>query len=96
MEADKNYEYCKSMKEQTMKYNKIQCKMGLKQLKLHYNEAKLVTSLGGLLVHEQMHSLQRTFKAKFDKLMKDKGMPAMAKMIDSDALKAAQEYAKSN
>ena len=35
-------------------------------------------------------------KAKFDKLMKDKVMPAMAKMIDSDALKAAQEYAKSN
>ena len=28
--------------------------------------------------------------------MKDKVMPAMAKMIDSDALKAAQEYAKSN
>ncbi len=35
-------------------------------------------------------------KAKFDKLMKDKVMPAMAKMIDSDALKAAQEYAKNN
>ncbi len=32
------------------------------------NELKLVTSLGGLLVHEQMHSLQRTFKSKFDKL----------------------------
>jgi hypothetical protein len=28
--------------------------------------------------------------------MKDKVMPAMAKMIDSDALKAAQEYAKNN
>jgi hypothetical protein len=28
--------------------------------------------------------------------MKEKVMPAMAKMIDSDALKAAQEYAKSN
>ena len=26
--------------------------------------------------------------------MKDKVMPAMAKMIDADALKAAQEYAK--
>ena len=35
-------------------------------------------------------------KAKFDKLMKDKVMPAMAKMIDSDALMAAQEYAKNN
>ena len=35
-------------------------------------------------------------KAKFDKLMKDKVMPAMAKMIDADALKAAQEYAKNN
>ena len=35
-------------------------------------------------------------KAKFDKLMKDKVMPAMAKMIDSDALLAAQEYAKNN
>ena len=32
------------------------------------SELKLVTSLGGLLVHEQMHSLQRTFKSKFDKL----------------------------
>ena len=36
------------------------------------NEAKLVTSLGGLLVHEQMHSLQRTFKTKFDKLYSEK------------------------
>jgi len=35
-------------------------------------------------------------KAKFDKLMKEKVMPAMAKMIDSDALVAAQEYAKNN
>ena len=35
-------------------------------------------------------------KAKFDKLMKDKVMPAMAKMIDADALKAAQDYAKNN
>jgi len=35
-------------------------------------------------------------KAKFDKLMKEKVMPAMAKMIDSDALLAAQEYAKNN
>ena len=32
------------------------------------SELKLVTSLGGLLVHEQMHSLQRTFKSRFDKL----------------------------
>ena len=31
-------------------------------------ELRLVTSLGGLLVHEQMHSLQRTFKSKFDRL----------------------------
>tara|TARA_B110000211_G_scaffold62245_1_gene70738 strand:- start:2054 stop:3667 length:1614 start_codon:yes stop_codon:yes gene_type:complete len=31
-------------------------------------ESRLVTSLGGLLVHEQMHSLQRTFKSKFDRL----------------------------
>ena len=37
------------------------------------NEAKLVTSLGGLLVHEQMHSLQRTFKTKFDKLYSENG-----------------------
>ena len=36
------------------------------------NEVKLVTSLGGLLVHEQMHSLQRTFKTKFDKLYSEK------------------------
>ena len=35
-------------------------------------------------------------KAKFDKLMKDKVMPAMAKMMDADALLAAQEYAKNN
>ena len=35
-------------------------------------------------------------KAKFDKLMKDEVMPAMAKMIDADALEAAQAYAKSN
>ena len=32
------------------------------------SEAKLVTSLGGLLVHEQMHSLQRTFPTKFTSL----------------------------
>ena len=32
------------------------------------SELRLVTSLGGLLVHEQMHSLQRTFKSRFDKL----------------------------
>ena len=32
-------------------------------------------------------------KIKFDKLMKDKVMPAMADLIDSDALKAAQNYA---
>ncbi len=32
------------------------------------SELKLVTSLGGLLVHEQMHSIQRTFKSKFKKL----------------------------
>ena len=32
-------------------------------------------------------------KAKFDKLMKEKVMPAMADMIDSGALKAAQNYA---
>ena len=31
-------------------------------------------------------------KAKFDKLMKDKVMPAMADMIDNSALKAAQNY----
>ena len=35
-------------------------------------ETRLVTSLGGLLVHEQMHSLQRTFKSKFDKLYIEK------------------------
>jgi len=32
-------------------------------------------------------------KIKFDKLMKDKVMPAMADLIDGDALKAAQDYA---
>ena len=32
-------------------------------------------------------------KMKFDKLMKDQVMPAMADLIDSDALKAAQNYA---
>ena len=35
-------------------------------------------------------------KAKFDKLMKDEVMPAMAKMMGADALLAAQEYAKNN
>jgi hypothetical protein len=32
------------------------------------SEARLMTALGGLLVHEQMHSLQRTFKSRFDNL----------------------------
>jgi len=32
------------------------------------DEEKLITKLGGLLVHEQMHSLQRTFKSRFSKL----------------------------
>lgn len=32
------------------------------------DEKKLITKLGGLLVHEQMHSLQRTFKSRFTKL----------------------------
>ncbi len=41
-------------------------------------------------------TLSGTEKAKFDKLMKDKVMPAMAKMMDADALLAAQEYAKNN
>jgi TRAP-type C4-dicarboxylate transport system substrate-binding protein len=35
-------------------------------------------------------------KAKFDKLMKDEVMPAMAKMMGADALLAAQEYANNN
>ena len=34
-------------------------------------------------------------KAKFDKLMADKVIPAMAGMIDADALKAAEKYAAS-
>lgn len=63
MEADKNYEYCKSMKEQTMKYNKIQCKMGLKQLKLHYNEAKLVK-----LLEEKGIGRPSTFSGIIDKI----------------------------
>ena len=36
------------------------------------NEASLVTALGGLLVHEQLHSLQRTFPSKFDRLYSNK------------------------
>ena len=32
------------------------------------DEIKLMERLGGLLVHEQMHSLQRTYPAKFEKL----------------------------
>ena len=35
-------------------------------------EASLVTALGGLLVHEQLHSLQRTFPTKFDHLYSNK------------------------
>ena len=34
-------------------------------------------------------------KAKFDKLMADKVIPAMAGMIDADSLKAAEKYAAS-
>ena len=36
------------------------------------NEASLVTGLGGLLVHEQLHSLQRTFPSKFNRLYSNK------------------------
>ena len=32
------------------------------------DERVLIENLGGLLVHEQMHSLERTFKSKFEKL----------------------------
>ena len=39
--------------------------------------------------------LSGTEKAKFDKLMADKVIPAMAGMIDADALKAAEKYAAS-
>ena len=31
-------------------------------------KSDIISKLGGLLVHEQMHSLQRTFKSSFDKL----------------------------
>jgi hypothetical protein len=34
-------------------------------------KSDLILKLGSLLVHEQMHSLQRTFKSKFDKLYLD-------------------------
>ena len=34
-------------------------------------KSNIISKLGGLLVHEQMHSLQRTFKSKFDKLYLD-------------------------
>ena len=34
-------------------------------------------------------------KAKFDKLMADKVIPAMADMIDANSLKAAEKYAAS-
>ena len=34
-------------------------------------KSNIISKLGGLLVHEQMHSLQRTFKSKFDKLYID-------------------------
>ena len=39
-------------------------------------------------------TLSGTEKAKFDKLMQEKVMPAMAKMFDSDTLSEAQAYAK--
>ena len=39
-------------------------------------------------------TLSGTEKAKFDKLMQEKVMPAMAKMFDVDTLSEAQDYAK--
>ena len=40
-----------------------------------------------------MTELSGAEKAKFDKLMQDKVMPAMADMFDKDTLSAAQLYA---
>ena len=50
------------------------------------NERKLVTSLGGLLVHEQMHSLQRTFKTKFDKLYSENWKFVKQKVKDENEI----------
>ena len=44
-ESEKNYTFCRSIKDIIIPYNKIYSKMGLKQLKSHYTEAKLVKLL---------------------------------------------------
>ena len=49
-------------------------------------EASLVTALGGLLVHEQLHSLQRTFPSKFDRLYSNKWNFINADVNDEDQI----------
>ena len=55
--------------------------MGEKTLNKFIERGGIVTELSGVE------------KAKFDKLMQDKVMPAMADMFDEDTLSAAQLYA---
>lgn len=54
------------------------------------DEKKLLQGLGGLLVHEQMHSLQRTFKSRFEKLYTEFWDFTKAQVIADTAIKQNQ------
>ncbi|WP_273566055.1 zinc-dependent metalloprotease family protein [Maribacter halichondriae] len=53
-------------------------------------EATLVERFGGLLVHEQMHSLQRTFTSKFTKLYSEYWNFKQAHVQDEQAIQVDQ------
>ena len=62
-ESEKNYTFCRSIKDKIIPYNKIYSKMGLKQLKSHYTEAKLVK-----LLEENGIGRPSTFSGIVDKI----------------------------
>jgi len=53
-------------------------------------EETLIKNLGGLLVHEQMHSLQRTFKSRFSKLYSEYWNFEHAIVLDNDEVRIDQ------
>lgn len=54
------------------------------------DEIQLITKLGSLLVHEQMHSLQRTFKSKFTRLYTEYWNFKNAIVVEEDSIQIDQ------
>ena len=54
------------------------------------DEKTLIEKMGGLLVHEQMHSLQRTYKSKFEKLYTTYWNFTKAQVLNVESIKKDQ------